>query len=93
MNDRTTKNNIVEIFEDAKKIVEKIETIIREQYKEYNIKIYGINIEKTVDKGEYGVTALFEVSKNTPDGLIVIEQKVIIFRNTITFTKPYKYIK
>ena len=84
---------VIEIFEDVKKIVEKIETIIREQYKEYNIKIYGISIEKTVDKGEYGVTALFEVSKNTSDGVIVVEQKVIIFRNTITFTKPYKYIR
>jgi hypothetical protein len=81
------------VIEDAMKLVEKIREIIREQYKEYEIKVSGVHIEKMVDKDEYAVTANFEASRNTQDGIIVIEQKIVFLKDTITYTKPYKYIK
>ena len=81
------------VHEDAIKLIEKIREIIKEQYNGYEIKISGVHIEKMIDKDEYAITASFEALRNTQDGTIVIEQKIVFFKNEITFTKPYKYIK
>jgi len=81
------------INEEAQKLVEKVLEIIEKQYEGYEIKITGIHIEKILGENEYVVTANFETSKHTRDGKIVIEQKILLLKDRIKYTEPYKYIK
>jgi len=81
------------ITDEAMKLVDKIKEVIKEKYNGYEIKILGVHIEKIIDKNEYTITANFEVSRKTQDGIIVVEQKIVFLNNIITYTQPYKYIK
>ncbi|ACB37235.1 hypothetical protein AFV9_gp01 [Betalipothrixvirus uzonense] len=79
-------------MDEIEKIIEKTKKILKEKYGEHKIVITGIHIEKIVGRNEYAVTVNFNAIKDTKEGKIVIEQKMVITNTIIKFTKENKYI-
>lgn len=82
-----------EIFKMANEDMVKLATeLIRHQYKDHEITVLGIHIEKLVDTNEYVVTISFRATKLTRDGKIVIDRKIVMTKNGLKLTNETKQI-